>query len=348
MTKLIDGYYKAVDNFYKFAKKDGDQWYGSNSGGSEFHLAVEYGDFGEADPIVQEMSGLKNYNIRIKLTFSIEDDDSKNKPPAMIDLGILYDNGNRGSFKGAAGISQLIKISEKEYQDLLNDFDPIEAPPNNYKIQPENQGKIIWISGPPGSGKSTTAQYLAKTHDYVYYEADCFGSLKNPFIPLDLDNPSMGQMQQKILGGPGFEERKDMLRRTMKFRTDLCSGREFDRDLMREFYNSLALDISRQKERIGGNWAVAAMLMKKDIRDCLREVLGPDLIIVSLSLSNTDRRERILERHQGDETTANRMDQLERIMDPIEEDEPNTIVLDVTRFMTREEVVENVRKCIQI
>ena len=42
------------------------------------------------------------------------------------------------------------------------------------------------------------------------------------------------------------------------------------------------------------------------------------------------------------------LQQLERIMDPIEEDEPNTIVLDVTRFMTREEVVENVRKCIQI
>ena len=46
------------------------------------------------------MSGLKNYNIRIKLTFSIEDDKSKNKAPTMIDLGILYDNGNKGSFKG--------------------------------------------------------------------------------------------------------------------------------------------------------------------------------------------------------------------------------------------------------
>ena len=59
---------------------------------------MEYGDFGEADPRVQELSGLKNYNIRIKLKFSNEEDE--NKTPAMIDLGILYDNGNKGSFKG--------------------------------------------------------------------------------------------------------------------------------------------------------------------------------------------------------------------------------------------------------
>ena len=39
-------------------------------------------------------------------------------------------------------------------------------------------GKLIWITGPPGTGKSTTAQCLARDHGYVYYEADCFASLK--------------------------------------------------------------------------------------------------------------------------------------------------------------------------
>ena len=41
------------------------------------------------------------------------------------------------------------------------------------------------------------------------------------------------------------------------------------------------------------------------------------------------------------------LQRFERIMDPIEEDEPNTIALNVTRSMTRGEVVENVRKCIE-
>ena len=100
------------------------------------------------------------------------------------------------SLPGGAGVSQLIKLTEEEYIAFLNDFDPIESPPNNYKIQPENQGftfckhkfwknlnlsdlgKLIWITGPPGTGKSTTAQCLARDHGYVYYEADCFASLK--------------------------------------------------------------------------------------------------------------------------------------------------------------------------
>ena len=48
------------------------------------------------------------------------------------------------------------------------------------KIQPEKPGKIIWLTGAPGMGKSTSAQILGREHGHVYYEADCFGGLKNP------------------------------------------------------------------------------------------------------------------------------------------------------------------------
>ena len=40
--------------------------------------------------------------------------------------------------------------------------EPIEAPPCPYKIQPENQGKLLWITGAAGMGKSTSAQLLAR------------------------------------------------------------------------------------------------------------------------------------------------------------------------------------------
>lgn len=50
-------------------------------------------------------------------------------------------------------------------------------------------------------GKSTSAQILGRDKGYVYYEADTFGLMKNPFVDLNADNPSMAQMSQKELKG---------------------------------------------------------------------------------------------------------------------------------------------------
>lgn len=73
--------------------------------------------------------------------------------------------------------------------------------------------------------------------------------IQNPYIPLDIENPSMGQMHQKILGGPGFEERKALISRTVKVWQDFANGRDYDKDLMIEYYSSLAMDISKEKKR---------------------------------------------------------------------------------------------------
>ena len=57
----------------------------------------------------------------------------------------------------------------------------------------------VFISGPPGAGKSTTAQHLARDNGFVYYEADAFFMFCNPFNPIDHDNPSMATLEQKPL-----------------------------------------------------------------------------------------------------------------------------------------------------
>merc|ERR1712141_480308 len=85
----------------------------------------------------------------------------------------------------------------KELLELRQDQDSIIPP--GFTPQPENQGKILFLSGPPGAGKSTTGQYIAKQKGWVYYEADCFSKVVNPFIPLDVDEPSMAQLQQKVI-----------------------------------------------------------------------------------------------------------------------------------------------------
>ena len=60
-------------------------------------------------------------------------------------------------------------------------------------------GKIIWLSGPPCAGKSTTAQFLAKKCGYVYYEADSIINLSNPFFDINAENTFNALMQAKPL-----------------------------------------------------------------------------------------------------------------------------------------------------
>ena len=157
-------------------------------------------------------------------------------------------------------------------------------------------------------GKSTSAQILGRDHGFVYYEADCFGGLKNPYVPLNVDNPTMAQIHQKTLKGPGEEERKAMMQRVMTVWGDMMAGKDYNKELMMEFYEHLALDIKREKKRIGGSFAIAMVVFDRMGRDHLRKFLGSDLIFVNLTMSMEERRARVLQRHSGDEASADLMD----------------------------------------
>ena len=62
---------------------------------------------------------------------------------------------------------------------------------------PTTFGQIV--VGPPGAGKSTTAQLLSKELDWIYYEADCAMGFLNPFVSPDVENPTLAAFQQKPL-----------------------------------------------------------------------------------------------------------------------------------------------------
>ena len=121
----------------------------------------------------------------------------------------------------------------------------------------------------------------------------------------------------------------------------------------------MAEDIKTQKERIGGDWAIAHVILLKEIRDKMREWLGPHLVFVHLQMSAEDRRARVLDRHMGETNAADLMDVninnhqyyksrllsaqvVSKNMEAIADEEPNTVVLNVTKDMNKEDVLAEI------
>ena len=106
---------------------------------------LSWSSSGPADPEIQEKAGgRKTQNIKLILSLvnlTEESTAEEKKIGQFVSFGILYDQGRQATMKGVAGISTLRKIDEKELEEIFNDFDPIEAPPGAYKIQPEKQGE---------------------------------------------------------------------------------------------------------------------------------------------------------------------------------------------------------------
>merc|ERR550532_1407826 len=135
--------------------------------------------------------------------------------------GVLHENGTRiyakSLFPGKP-MEVINFMTDEELEALKEDREPMEAPniPDYIKPQPGKPGKLLWFSGPPGAGKSTTAQLLARNNGYVYYEADCMSIFVDPFIDINTPEPSMAQMNQKPLKGldektiRGIEARSEM------------------------------------------------------------------------------------------------------------------------------------------
>merc|ERR1712027_30625 len=190
---LRNGNYKATGNWYSFIVVNGAEGVLKDPSNAQIQAAIKLGDFGEADPEVVKRAGEKFYNIQITYSFGHD----------MIENGIIYEDGMRITTKGMMGVCELEWVTEEEVARLEAEGDPIDAPPGDYKIQPEYQGKFLWITGQPGLGKSTSAQLLGRNHGYVYYEGDCFPTTRNPYIPKDAENPSMAQVHQRVLKGEG-------------------------------------------------------------------------------------------------------------------------------------------------
>ena len=148
----------------------------------------KHGKYQESTKEIFEATGEKFYNIEMSYMNG-----------KMIMYGVISEDGKvvRTMDFAGTGMDTMKWTDSETLKEVLDSREHIDHQSTLYKIQPKNQGKLLWLSGPPGAGKSTSGLLLAKHHDYVYYEADCFMNFLNPYIPLDVAEPSLAQMYQK-------------------------------------------------------------------------------------------------------------------------------------------------------
>ena len=75
-----------------------------------------------------------------------------------------------------------------------------------------------------------------------------------------------------INSGRGAKERSEVIRDVNSEWAPMMKGLDFNMDAVKSFYRELAMDIKTQKQRIGGDWAVAHVVFRKEIRDMMRLV----------------------------------------------------------------------------
>ena len=293
---------------------------------------IVYGNFGDAHPEVASATRKKHYNIEMKLLNGFWEVH-----------GVLSDDSKKITFYGMANAVDCYEwMSEDEVTKYIDSGDPVEAPPCHYKIQPENQGTLLWITGAPGLGKSTTGDLLSKKENYVYYEADAFMWHLNPYIPPDADeNSRENLLDQNILKGVS-QEILDNVANGISQIMLMCQGMKYNLEKVRNLYTSMCLDIAKEQQRIGGNWAVAQAVPTRALRDHIRSQMGKNLIFIVLHMSKEDQISRLMARHGDDENLVKQFSNIFDVFEPAGDGEPNTIHIEVTKDMSRDNVVEKI------
>ena len=132
-------------------------------------------------------------------------------------------------------------------------------------------------------------------------------------------------------------------------------GLEYSSEIMGLWYEEMAKDILKEKNKIGGTWAVAQAVPTKTMRDKIRNILGDQCIFVTLNLTAETNIKRVVERrHGGDSLDPARKQKIEdmlskmnNIFEIAQPDEDNAVNVDIAPEMNRNEVAKEILSKVQ-
>ena len=95
----------------------------------------------------------------------------------------------------------------------------------------------------------------------------------------------MAQERQRPLVGQGSEERREVCKKNGEAWERLIKEEETEADwlVIEKYLEILCEDIKSQRERIGGDWAVAGCTTHRRMRDIVRSVHCHSVLVLPLS-----------------------------------------------------------------
>ena len=118
---------------------------------------------------------------------------------------------------------------------------------------------------------------------------------------------------------------------------------------LQPMYENMAKSVKKQKERLGGNMAIAQAVFTRSQRDSLRKLVGPDLVFIVLNMSKECQIKRVKGRH-GDtlgDQFMNILIKYAELCEPAEYDEENAYNVMITDDMNRDDVLQKIIEIVQ-
>jgi len=298
-------------------------------------MELKTGVFSNPDRRGLESTGKDNYDVEI---YHVHHN--------VRTYGVLTEDGKKITMMDG-NVMELMDDEAKK--NLIVEQDPADDPPNTYKKS--EMGKIIWISGLSGMGKTTTAKLLQEKEGFVNYEGDCFLHGLNPYVGAAPEGSSF--FGTRPLSGMS-QKRKDICKTALEEGyMEVMKGNPVDPKIWEDMYDLLCEDILKGRAKIGGNWIVGQAVYTRASRDFIRNKLGSDLTMVVLESAEKDLQlhrlaTRVLDlgteeySKEAREAAEKRVEKLVGGMEPVEKDEPRTFSIKITKAMTPDNVAKQV------
>ena len=112
-------------------------------------------------------------------------------------------------------------------------------------------------------------------------------------------------------------------------------------------YKMVAENIAKQKERLGGSFAVAHAVPCQKSRQYMSQILGEDLFFVVLNLTKECQAARLKARHGDTLSEDNSLTKMFDKFEPAGQDEENAVNVTIDDSMSQQDVVEKVLNVIK-